>query len=176
MATDNVIGLCIKCNIQKSVVKCEGCRQLFCFDDLSIHRQQLSKQLDGIEVNRQTFQHILNEQTNNPQNHSFIKQIDQWEKESINKIQQTANECRQVLFEHTSGYIDQMKINLIKLTDELREIRKQNDFNESDIRQFQNKLTQLVKELDQPPNISIQQYSRPLINKISVVISSRKFD
>ena len=40
---------------------------------------------------------------------------------------------------------------------------------------FKQKLTQLTKELDKPSNISIQQDSTSFINKISVVVSSRKF-
>ncbi len=41
---------------------------------------------------------------------------------------------------------------LTKLTDQLKQIRK-----ESDLYPFREKLTQLAKELDKPPNVSIQQ-------------------
>jgi hypothetical protein len=54
-------------------------------------------------------------------------------------------------------------------------LRKENDFNEIDLRQIQEKLTQLTKERDKPANISIQQDTAPFIHRISVIISSRKF-
>jgi chromosome segregation ATPase len=90
-------------------------------------------------------------------------------------IEQTAKECRESLFEHTSKSINQIEINLAKLTDQMRQIRKENDFNEIDLNQLKNKLTQLAKELEKPANVSVQQESKSLINKISIVVSSRKF-
>jgi hypothetical protein len=64
-----------------------------------------------------------------------------------------------------------MEINLTKLTDQLRQTREENDFNETELNKFKQKLTQLAKELDKPLNISIQQSSVSLINRISVVAS-----
>jgi predicted nuclease with TOPRIM domain len=77
--------------------------------------------------------------------------------------------------EHTTKSINQIEVNLAKLTDEMREIRKENDFNEIDLDQLKNKLTQLEKELDELANVSVQQESASFINKICIVGSSRKF-
>jgi hypothetical protein len=174
MATANGKGRCITCAKEKRAVRCEGCSQLFCFDHLPDHRQQLSIQLDDIEMHRDVFRQTLNEQTTNPKNHPLIKQIDQWEEDSIRKIQQTANECRQQILRHSSEHIKNTEINLVKLTDQLRQARQENDFNEIDLHEFRQKLTQLVEELDKPKNISIQSNPSSLVNKICVVISSRK--
>jgi hypothetical protein len=174
MATATGKDRCITCGKEKRAVRCEGCSQLFCFDHLPDHRQQLSTQLDDIEVHRDIFRQTLNEQTTNPKKHSLITQIDQWEEDSIRKIQQTANECRQQILQHSSEYINNIEIALVKLTDQLRQARRENDFNEIDLHEFRRKLTQLVEELDKPKNISIQQNSSSLVNKICVVISSRK--
>jgi hypothetical protein len=163
---------CATCGKEKSTVRCEGCQQLFCFNHLTDHRQQLSVQLDQIEGDRDLLRQTLTEQTNNPQKHLLIKQIYQWEKDSINKIQQTAKECRQILLQHTTEYINQIEINLTKLTDQLRETRQENDFNEIDLNEFKQKLTQLTTELDKPSNISIQHDSTTLIKNISVIVSS----
>jgi chromosome segregation ATPase len=166
---------CVKCGKERSTLKCAGCSQDFCFNHLTDHRQELSDQLDEIEINRDLLRQTLNEQTNNKKQHSLIKQIDQWEKDSIRIIEQTAKECRDLLLENTTKSINQIEVNLSKLTDEMREIRKENDFNEIDLNQLKNKLTQLVKELDKPAYASIQQESASLINKICVVVSSRRF-
>jgi hypothetical protein len=101
-------GRCITCDKEKSAVKCEGCSQIFCFDHLPNHRQELSVQLDQIELNRDLFRQTLNEQMNNSKKHSLIKEIDQWEEDSIKLIQQTANECRQVLRQHTNEHFNQI--------------------------------------------------------------------
>jgi hypothetical protein len=174
MASATGRGRCITCGKEKRAVKCEGCSQLFCFDHLPDHRQQLSIQLDQIEVYRDIFRQTLTEQTNNPNKHSLIKQIDQWEQHSITKIQQTAKKCRQQIFQYTIEHINNIEINLTKLTDQLRQTRKENDFNEIDLQEFRQKLTQLVEELDKFKNISIQSNSNSLVNEICVVISSRK--
>ena len=50
---------------------------------------------------------------------------------------------------------------LTNLTDQLKEIRQENDFNESDLYQFQEKLKQLREELAKPLNVSIEQRSKP---------------
>jgi hypothetical protein len=136
-------GRCITCGKEKRAVKCEGCSQLFCFDHLPDHRQELSIQLDHIEVQRDIFRQTLNEQTNNPNKHS-------------------------------SEHINYIEINLTKLTDQLRQTRQENDFNEIDLHEFRQKLTQLVEELDKPKNISIKSNSNSLVNEICVVLSSRK--
>ena len=49
------------------------------------------------------FQHALNQQTANSDSHPLIKQIDEWEKESIVKIQQKATELRQELLQLTTA-------------------------------------------------------------------------
>jgi hypothetical protein len=174
MATATGKGRCITCGKEKRAVRCEGCSQLFCFDHLPDHRLELSAQLDDIEVHRDIFRQTLNEQTTNPKKHSLIKQIDQWEEDSIRKIQQTAKECRKQILRHSSEHIKNTEMNLVRLTDQMRQTRQENDFNEIDLHEFRQKLTQLVEELDKPKNISIQQNSSSLVDKICVVISSRK--
>jgi hypothetical protein len=174
MAASTSRAQCVKCGKERATLKCSGCSQDFCYTHLSDHRQELSLQLDDIEVHRDVFRQTLNEQTTNPKNHPLMKQIDQWEEDSIRKIQQTAKECRQQILHNSTEHINNTEINLVKLTDQLRQARQENDFNEIDLHEFRQKLTQLVEELDKPKNISIQQNSSSLVDKICVVISSRK--
>jgi hypothetical protein len=56
----------------------------------------------------------------------------------------------------------------------LKQIRQENDFNEINLQQLKQNLTELIEELDKPSNISIRNDSLLLINKISVLVSSRK--
>ncbi|CAF0750814.1 unnamed protein product [Adineta steineri] len=171
MATVTGRARCVTCNQERSAVRCEGCSQIFCYDHLTDHRQELSVQFDEIERNRDLFRDTLNKQINDSQNHFLIRQIDKWEADSIQIIQQTATEYKQMLFQHTNKYFNQIEINLTKLTDQLKRLRKENDLNEIDLNYLKEKIIELEKELDQPPNVSIQQNSASLINRISVAVS-----
>ncbi|CAF0999596.1 unnamed protein product [Rotaria sordida] len=171
MATGTSRTRCSRCDKERRGAKCDGCSQLYCYDCLPHHRQELSKELDEIETTRNLFRQTLTEQTQDPKKHSLIKQINQWEEDSIKKIKQTAHECRQLLLQHTIEHITQIEVNLAKLTDKLKKTRQENDFNEIDLNEFKSKLAQLAKELDKPPNASIKQENIAIINRISVVVS-----
>ncbi|UJR13277.1 hypothetical protein I4U23_000297 [Adineta vaga] len=162
---------CVTCGKEKRAVRCEGCLQLFCYDHFLNHREDLNKQLDDIEINRDLFRQSLNEQTNHPQIHLLVKQIDQWEKDSIKKIQQTASDCRQLIIQHTTKHVHEIENNLTKMTHQLRDLRQENDFNEYDLKQFHQKSKQLSEQLDQLSNITIREESTQLINKISVAVA-----
>jgi hypothetical protein len=176
MSTRSGKGRCITCGKEKRVVKCEGCFEFYCYDHFTDHRQELIQQLNQIEINRDLFRETLNEQTNRSEKPLLIKQIDQWEEDSIKLIQQTANDCRQLLIEHTNTNTQQIQIDLDKLTDEIKQIRQENDFNEIDLNEFIDQLKKLSTELDKPSNVTIQQDSTSLINRISVVVSSGELE
>ena len=175
MATSTIKNRCIICDKEKASFRCEGCLQTFCNKHCNDHRQELSKQLDEIEVTRDLLRQTFNEQTIDPQKHPLIQQINQWEQDSIRKIQKTAKEAKQLIIKHTNGYTTEIEIELAKLTDQLRENREENDFVESDLNQWREELKRLEEEFIKPSNISIQQSSIPLVTTISVQISGKDF-
>jgi chromosome segregation ATPase len=159
---------CVICEKEKATSKCSGCLEDFCFDHLVEHRQQLSQQLDYLENQRNLFQQNLFELKTNSSN----QQIDQWEQESIHKIQQTAVEAKELLMKYTNEHMTQMAIKLTKITEELKEIRQENDFNEIDLIKLNEKLEELEEKLTKVPSIFIEQDSSTFINKLSVWNSS----
>lgn len=163
---------CVTCDKEKATLRCGGCLQEFCFNHSTDHRQELSKQLDDIEVSRDLFRQTLIDQTTDSHKHGLIEQINDWEHDSIKKIQQVAKEAKQKLLKHTTEHIKQMEVDLNKLTDELRQSREENDFYETDIRHWNEELTRLAKELPKPSNIILRRNSTSLINDISVDIIS----
>ena len=168
-------GRCVRCGKEKNaVVRCEGCSKLFCFSDLSHHREELGQQLEVIETDRDAFREELNEQATNLNKRPLIKQIDQWENDSIRKIRQVADECRQSVAKHTAGHFHQIEADLSQLTNQLKELRQEDDFNEINVRQVETSLAELKAKLDKPSNISIEHGSTAFINKISIAVSSRK--
>ncbi|CAF4164744.1 unnamed protein product [Rotaria sordida] len=152
MATIAGKARCIICDKEKRTVKCEGCSQMFCYIHLPVHHQELSQQLDEIEQNRDLFRQTLSQHADDTKQHSLIKQIDQWEEDSIKKSNK-----------------QQKRGNLAALTDQLKHIRQENDFNELDLSHLKEKLTQLAEELYQPPNVSIQQDSASLGTPFAIV-------
>jgi chromosome segregation ATPase len=166
---------CITCGNARATYKCEGCSQSFSFDHLAEHRRALGEELNKVEHNRNEFRESLTEQKTNPQKHSLIQRINKWEQDSIKLIEQTAYNARQLLFENTAGHIETIEVKLVELTEQLKQTRKENDFNEIHLEDLKKKLTKLKEELDNPPNVSIQEESSSFIKKISVVIFAGKF-
>jgi ribosome recycling factor len=162
---------CITCGKEKATSKCEGCLQNFCLTHLVEHRQQLSRQLDEIEIDRDLFRETLNQGITELQRHPLIQKINEWEEDSIQKIRQASEETRQLLLKHSSKYINHIEEKLIKLTNQLRQGRKEDDITENDLNRWKEELKQLTEQFTKPLNITIQQSSTPLINNIHIEIS-----
>ena len=175
---ERIVYLCGGCS-QKLCLNhlndlCGGCSQKLCLNHLNEHRQQLAQQLNEIENDRDELLQCLIDEKDNRKKFSLMQSIDKWEVDSINKIQQTAEECRQLLNQHKNERILNMENKLTKLTEELKRIRKYNEFNEIDLNQLQVKLKELKDEVDQSQNIKIREELTPFVSKISVIVSSGK--
>ena len=173
MSVPTTIGRnhCAICGKERRTVSCDGCLQTFCYNHLNDHRQELSKQLDEVEVTRDLFRQILTEQTSQPRKHTLMKEIDEWERDSIKKIQESAEEARQQLFRHITEHIKDIETRLSKLTDQLRTSRQENDFIETDLNQWKEELQRLKEELSKPSNIALRRDTIPLVTKINVDLS-----
>ncbi|CAF0789714.1 unnamed protein product [Adineta steineri] len=68
----------------------------------------------------------------------------------------------------TQKSINDVEKKFIELSQKLKEIRQENEFNEIDLNHFELKLTQITKELFTLPSISIEGDSQEFINKIPV--------
>ncbi|CAF0779206.1 unnamed protein product [Adineta steineri] len=169
MAAANIRVQCSICNKGNTTYICRGCSKDFCFQHLTEHRQILQRQLDEIINDHDQFRQTIIEHKQDSLNSSVIQQINQWEKNSMEKIQQTAQQCREKVIKLTQKSINDIEKKFIELSQKLKEIREENEFNEIDLYHFQLKLTQITEEFLQPSNISIRQDSKEFINKISVI-------
>ncbi len=173
MATAGAKTLCVTCNKDRVTFPCSGCQQHFCLNHLTEHNKELATQLDEIEDQRNIFKQTLSEHNSNPQKHILFKEISKWEENSIQKIKQTANELRETLIKHTNDHIQNIEIDLKKLTENIKEIRSENDFNENHLNELKTKLNKLEEQFNRPKNIQIKQDSNSnFINKIYLMISS----
>ncbi|CAF3189343.1 unnamed protein product [Rotaria sp. Silwood2] len=171
-ATPSDRAKCFVCGKEKIVYACEGCSKRFCLKDLTEHRQNLGKQFEEIENDRDQFYQKLAHQKNNVTKPLLIQYVDKWEEDSIKKIKQTAEECRQTLIGHQNKHFAEIEKKLSQLTEQLKHTRQENEFNEIDLDRLTTKLSKLTEELGQLPNIKIQQDSASYVNKISVDVSS----
>ena len=165
---------CVSCGKEKIAYKCEGCSQTFCVNHLADHHRELGLRLDDVEHQRNVFRQKLTELTNDPQMQMLMQEIDQWEINSIALIQQTAEEARRILANHAAENIRKIEDKLVRLTEELKITRDENDFNELHINQFKEKLQELEEQLKKPSNISIRHDPSSFIGRISIAIAPGK--
>jgi len=175
-ATETSRNYCFICEKEKVTYKCDGCSKRFCKQHLKDHENELELELDQIENERNTFRQTFTKQVEQPNKHDLIQQIDRWEQHSINKIQQTAEENRQLIMKLMNKHFQKIEIGLNLLTHDIKEIRQESDFNELNLIDLRNKLERLQEELKSPENISVREAnsSSSFINNIYVNIGHRK--
>ena len=89
---------CTTCgNKAVGIFKCEGCGQTFCRKHSNEHRDVLNRQLDEIVLDFDVLQQAIVDTKDVTKYHPVMQEIEKWEKESLEKILQTANEARQRL-------------------------------------------------------------------------------
>ncbi|CAF2920945.1 unnamed protein product [Rotaria sp. Silwood2] len=162
---------CATCGKSVGTFMCRGCSQDFCLTHTHEHRQLLSKKIDEevLFVHNQ-LQQSFNEHITQPRTHPLMKQIDQWEQDSINKIRQAAEEGRKKLLSIIGKHMDNIKTNLTLFKQEIVKAHDDDDFFESDIKEWKEKLDKLNKDLNAPQAIKIQQSDNvnSFISRISI--------
>ena len=174
MATANVNQQCSICNEENDTYDCKGCKKSFCLSHLTEHYEKIQQEFHHIEHNYNLFQQNIIEQKNDPNQHSLINKINEWEKDSIKNIQQIADECRQRLIKYLNKYIIIIENRLKDLFEQLKKLSKENKFNEINLEQFKYKLNKLQEEFNKPTNISVQQEKSLFINKNFATVSIDK--
>ncbi|CAF0986614.1 unnamed protein product [Adineta steineri] len=171
MAMANNKTQCSKCNKDKITFSCEGCSKRFCFAHLTEHQQILNEELNHIINDYDQFNQRINEQ--NLQNDSLIKQINQWETNSIETIQKKAQEYREIVMKSSQTCINDIEKKFNDLSEQIKEIHRENEFNEINLNYLTNELIEITQELNNSSKISIQQDSESFINEISIVSSKK---
>ena len=156
---------CYACREEITTYICTGCSKHFCVDDLMKHREELKLQFHQIEDQRNQFAQTLNDQKNN---HPLIQQITQWERISIEKIRQTAQEQRNLI----QQYAQTIQVKFRSFTEEMQKTVKKKDFNEIILKKLQIELEDLKNQLYQTDYIQIKQdSSSTFINKLFINIT-----
>ncbi|CAF4069853.1 unnamed protein product [Adineta steineri] len=176
MAMTNNKAQCFKCGKNKITYSCEGCSKHFCLMDLIEHRQILNDELNHIINNYDQFKQTINEEKQNPQNPqnpSLIRQIDRWETNSIEKIQQKAQEYREIVIKSLQTFINDIENKFNDLNEQIKQFHIENEFNEINLNYLRNQLIEITEELNNPTNIPSPQDSSPFITDISIFLSKK---
>ena len=129
-----------------------------------------------MKLKKKIFRQNLSEQIKLPNQQDLIQQVNKWEQHSINKIQQTAEKNRQFILKQMNKGFEKIDIDLNHLTNQIKEIRQESDFNESNLIDLRNKLGRLQTKLNNLSNISLKEdnSSSSIINRIYVDIEHRQ--
>ncbi|CAF1419660.1 unnamed protein product [Adineta steineri] len=173
MAMINNKTQCFNCKKEKITYPCDGCSQRFCFMDLSEHKQILNDELNHITNEYIVFKERINEQKQDSQKHSLIEQINQWEIESIEIIQQKAKQCREIVIESTKTCINDIEKKYNDLSEQIKQIHEENEFNEMNLNYLKSQLIEMTEEFNNPVKISIEQDPQSFINEISIILSKK---
>ena len=149
---------------------CEGCSEHFCFEHLSQHRTEIAQEFDQLQNDHNQVRQKIDDFKIHPANHPLIKRIDRWEKVSINKIKQEAQRCRTQLIHHSNTFLLGMEKKLNDLAQHIKDIHREDTYNEIDLNDLKQRLDKLAKELNKPTNFSIKQQSTSFINSISLML------
>ncbi|CAF1158896.1 unnamed protein product [Adineta steineri] len=173
MAMVNNKTHCFTCNKEKITYSCEGCAKKFCLIHLTEHRQILTSELHHVTDEYNEFKQTINEQKQNPQNGLLIKQVNQWEIESIEIIHQKAREYREILIKSSEMFINDIEKKLKDLNEQIKEIHQENEFNEINLNYLRNQLRKITEELNNSSNISIKEDSQSFISEVSIITSKK---
>ncbi|CAM4806764.1 unnamed protein product [Rotaria magnacalcarata] len=140
---------CSKCDKGSSIFTCHGCQQSFCRKHAEEHRQELTNQVETLGQEHDILQRDIDNDTTH---HPLLSRIDTWERESIDKIQQVANQARHDL----NKFIDQtkqaLKMTTNRLKSELQTSREAEDYTELDLKKWIDQLTQVRLDLEKSMN------------------------
>ncbi|CAF3102415.1 unnamed protein product [Rotaria socialis] len=154
---------------QTATAICEGCSQAFCTKHFNAHRLFLGDEIDAVISEYDQVHHIFKEQKTNIDSHPLMKQISDWEKESIVKIQQKARELRQELIQKNTIHLGKLSKTLQDLSDQLKLGREHDSFVEVDIGNWKKSLNDLKENLALNSILRINQdCGTPLVQNVSV--------
>ncbi|CAF1478685.1 unnamed protein product [Rotaria sordida] len=155
--TPSSIDFCVICQTltgekpKPGILPCLGCQQLFCYQHIGQHRQQLADQLDIFVVNeRNNLFEITAKLEKNCDQYTInqMKEIDDWEFETHEIIKQLAENARQKLHKMALDECDNLRARFNLLSAELNDKRESDSYFESDIEALKYKFHQLKYDME----------------------------
>ncbi|CAF3557799.1 unnamed protein product [Adineta steineri] len=150
------------------------CVKNFCLMDLTKHRQILNEELHHIINDYNQFKQRFSEQKPSSHDLSLIDQINQWRRNSIDKIRQKAKDCIEIIVKSSQTFLNDTEKKFNDLSEQIKQLQRENEFNEINLNYLRNQLIKIREELNNPPKTSIEQDCQPFINEISIIPLEKK--
>ena len=138
---------CFVCQKESGICSCTGCKKLFCRKDFNDHCQWLSGELEKVIEDRDQLQ----ERMNNKEKifgfrSSLLTQIDQWENDTLEKVDRAADRTRHYIVQVLDEKEKKMENDFKNFTMQLRDRQNMQNINENDLTDLKNKI-HLLEEL-----------------------------
>ncbi|CAF0775812.1 unnamed protein product [Adineta steineri] len=143
---------CMKCNKGGGVTTCDGCQQTFCMKHIIEHRQELSIELENLVHEHDLLRRDVSQEN---QVHPLLTQINEWEQESMTRIQVVAENARADLQQLVDESKGNLRLFMDKMTNEVQSGRELDDYTETDLAKWTEKLKELRQLLETQLNVQI---------------------
>ncbi len=134
------------CNERKGNARCEGCQRLYCLPCMSKHHDELAIQFElliGIQKELKESFNIIELTWRNKKENPCLKEIDRWEQEIINRIQQIAAKTRTIANEIMMKNIFDLRRRLDQLAFDMQQRQQEGNYLDNDIIGVRKQLEQL---------------------------------
>lgn len=159
---------CSTCGKDSGTSDCDGCRLVFCARHLRKHRQELAYQLEDAMHKYQQLQQDIEDAAHE---HSYMHQIDRWERSSIEKIRAAAENART----DVRAILDRTKRRLTRISRaiamDLNSSYKADDFLETDLNRWTKQLSELRSEVQSFATLELKDDPQSSIQLIRFVHS-----
>ncbi len=141
----------MECNRNGSgLFTCDGCQNSFCAEHVIKHQQDLANQLKTIG---QEYNHLRQDMKEKSFLHSILDWINEWEQDSIDKIQKAAELARTELHRLDDHRNNELKMTFDKTIEELYSAHQPKNYSEIELTKWTERLTQFRKEFDTQLNV-----------------------
>ncbi|CAF3407372.1 unnamed protein product [Rotaria socialis] len=138
------------------------------------HREKLTQQMEKVYLYHNQIRQSVICDRKDFTNNFLMKRVDDWERQSILKIQQTASNVRQELTQAFAKHTTEMSEIFAEFSQQLNKARVQNNYIENDIKYWLEKLEQFKTDFQTPKTINIISDERApaFIPKIKLSLAS----
>ncbi|CAF4141787.1 unnamed protein product [Adineta steineri] len=141
---------CSTCQKPTGIILCTGCDGYFCTKDFRGHREILFTEMEKLVEERNKVKEKINKPTNgNDTNNPLIEEINAWEKTTIEKVRQTAEQVRQQANHLMNSKSVKITNEFRSFSEELANMKETEDYVEHDLARLKQKIDQFNVDLTQ---------------------------
>ncbi|CAF1673082.1 unnamed protein product, partial [Adineta ricciae] len=142
---------CTLCKERNGNTRCEGCNTLFCLPCMNKHHDELAQQFQLVMDTRNEVKQTLDIHglsTLDEKSVAYLKEINEWEQDMIQRIQTIAAKVRTDANETMTKYMEDLCVRFQQLSNDVQEQQKQGSYFEDDIERMKIELNKLKNDIE----------------------------